>query len=241
MSLLSLDVGVVLKIWEVYPNIVFGPLSRAFGNSATENNEVMNEVLKRVKGNDGKVTIKENTNKTACVGVPPLYEGDEDRRYNNVVRFPMIAIDRINNPFGIEWMANDPMTRRGRFVVDDKKRLRAFPCTPMYQIDIISDRRVEVDDIWRELVMFLYVKPNVAVKYHNGDKINIEEYPIKLLDTDNTTDVDSFFDKGTVYRQTVSFEVTNVMMLFEGNDKLIETIPIRIVEYDEEGGKEDES
>ena len=244
MSLESIDRGLGIKLRGVYPNVVFGPLAKALETSTETYGKVLSDG-NLVSSNPSQYEIleNENTNPVACVGVPDTYTGKkdpnaEDRKEKNVVKLPLIAFDRINNPFALDYSANDPMVRRGRFIIEKEFRERAFPITPQYQIDIISDKRVEVDDIWRELVMYLYINPNVDVTYGNGEDKFTETYPIKLLDTDNTTDVESFSDRGVLYRQTISLEITNAKMLFKSDTKLIETIPLRIVEI--EGGKEDE-
>lgn len=244
MSLEYVDKALKKKLKSVYPNVIFGPLSKALDDSTDTCGDVVSDgKLVSSDPNLYEIINNENINPVACLGVPSTYAGisDEntnDRREKNVVKFPLIAFDRINNPFALDYSANDPMVRKGRFVVESESRERAFPVTPQYQIDIISDRRVEVDDIWRELVMYIYINPNVDVEYGNDEDKFTLTYPIKLLDTDNTTDVESFSDKGNIYRQTISLEVTNVKMIFKTNTSLIESIPIRIVEF--EGGNKDE-
>ena len=97
-------------------------------------------------------------------------------------------------------------------------------------MDLISNKRQEVDDLWREMTMYLMIHNSVAVVYQRkSGEVFTEEYPINLLGTDTGTDVTTFFDKGRLYRQSIQFVVPNVKMLFTGNKSLIEEVPVRIV------------
>lgn len=81
--------------------------------------------------------------------------------------------------------------------------------------------------------MLLYVQPNVEVIYSEGTKEQFSElYPIRLLSTDNTTDVESFEELGIIYRQTISVQVTNAQLLFDKTVRDIKCIPIRLIYLD---------
>lgn len=143
------------------------------------------------------------------------------------VRLPLISFYRINNPFNFETFGNDSHIRRGRYVIEEKSRIKAFPVNIMYQIDIWSDRKQEVDDIWRELVMFLYEDPEIEVEFDGLSELY--SYNTHLVQTDNTTDVATFYDKGRIYRQSINLEVRQAQMLFLSNVSLAERIPVRVV------------
>lgn len=240
MSLEATDKALKDKLSSVYPNVVFGPLQDALKNS------IENRVPQKSVDSAEILTVEtdnysvEQTEKKEHLGIsnPPVYKNNPDKTEESyVVKFPMIAFDRINNPFGTEFFGNDPSIRRGRF--NGIVRERAFPVTPQYQIDIISDRRHEVDEIWRELVMYLYLYKEIEVNYSpDTPEETVQKYYIELLDTDNTTDIDTFGDNGRVYRQTLSLQVSNVQMIFNKEIKLIEQIPLRIVDMN--GGNGDE-
>lgn len=153
-----------------------------------------------------------------------LLSGRGDK--NLEVNLPLITFDRINNQLAMREFGNDPMVRRGR-MVKDETRVSSYPINITYQIDIWSDKRVEVDDIWRELVHFFYIDPEVSVKFDGIDEK--EDFPLMLLDTDNTTDVTNFSESGRLYRQTISTEINQAKMMFVDDYKPIKHLDIRLV------------
>lgn len=129
-----------------------------------------------------------------------------------VTTLPLISLYRTNNTFNFEQFGNDSHVRKGRFVLEEEKRVKAFPVNLYYQLDIYSDKRVEVDDIWRELVYYLYTDPEIYVRFEGLD----EEYRYVcfMADTDNTTDISQFSDRGRLYRQTINLEIRQAQLLF---------------------------
>lgn len=213
MSLERYDEALLYKLKKVYPNTIFSSLSNVLGHEADE------EVVS--KANDGTVS--------------------EKKKKEQKVAVPLIAFDRINNPLNFEFAANDPMIRRGRHIIQDfeeekiNTREKALPVNLQYQVDILSDRRVEVDGIWRELVMYLYLNPNVEVEFFFENKPFKEEFPIKIMDTDNTTDVQDFSNTGRMYRQTINLEIQQAKLLFIDRVNVVEKFPLRVIELREEG------
>lgn len=213
MSLERYDEALLYKLKKVYPNTIFSSLSNALGHEADE------EIVS--KAHDGTVS--------------------EKKKKEQKVAVPLIAFDRINNPLNFEFAANDPMIRRGRHIIQDFEvekidtREKALPVNLQYQVDILSDRRVEVDGIWRELVMYLYLNPNVEVKFFFENKPFKEAFPIKIMDTDNTTDVQDFSNTGRMYRQTINLEIQQAKLLFIDRVNVVEKFPLRVIELREDG------
>lgn len=212
MSLESYDEALKKKLESVFPNVVFSSLSKAFTHTADS------EVLSQT--HDGELRQKE--------------------KKEQIVALPMIAFDRINNGLNFEFRANDPAIRRGRFVIKEEEPLleKTLPINPQYQIDIVSDRRVEVDGIWRELVMFLYTNPLLEVEF-GGKTPFVESFPLKIMDTDNTTDIEDFSNTGRIYRQTLTVEIPQAQLFFLDSADLIKNIPIRTIQLDEKEAGED--
>lgn len=149
-----------------------------------------------------------------------------------VATLPLITLYRTNNTFNFDRFGNDSHTRRGRYVLPDEVRIKAFPVNIFYQMDIYSDKREEVDDIWREICQLFYIDPEIDVHF---DGIEIPyKYVCFLVDTDNTTDVSSFSDRGRIHRQTINLEVRQAQMLFVEHEKSVREIPLRVVELDVE-------
>lgn len=212
MSLESYDEALKRKLEGVFPNVVFSSLSKALARSA--DSEVISQT------HEGELRQKE--------------------KKEQVVALPMIAFDRINNGLNFEFRANDPAIRRGRHVIkeEDSYLEKALPINPQYQIDIVSDRRVEVDGIWRELVMYLYTNPLIDVEF-GGKTPFVEQFPLKLMDTDNTTDIEDFSNTGRIYRQTLTVEIPQAQLFFLDSANLVRNIPIRTIQLDEEEAGED--
>lgn len=244
MSLKCMDKAVVTKIKSVYPNVVFGPLSRALQLDADTKVDYNDEGLVRTSDPyDWEVNPRENENPKAAGPHGAHDFGSKRTSKNGVVAFPLIAIDRINNPFDFTGSANDPLIRRGWKAYMNGTAEMALPVLPMYQIDVISNSRYEVDEIWREISMYLYLNPNIPVIYSEGTENEfVEEYPLLILDTDNVTDVDTFTTNGIIYRQTITAQLQDAKLLFHKNRNLIEEIPIHVEPFNEDWiVKEDEN
>lgn len=232
MSLKCFDEAMKKKLKDVFPNVVFGPLSKAFNNNADSENVVLDENTGGVIEEDNDVFVvkdKQTVNRHATETYTKTY-GDETTHMQGVVGLPMIAVDRINNQYEFEFQANDPLTRKGRWVSEDVVLERALPCLLTYQIDIVSDRRFEVDEIWREVSMYLYVHNSLPVIYSPNTEEEFEEdYEIRLTDTDNATDVETHDDNGVIYRQTITVEIHNAKLLFDRSTPVVKEIPVRFI------------
>lgn len=191
------------KLKSVFPNVMFSSLSKVLEHSTD-------------------IEVKSETHEG---------ENRDKKKSEKISSLPVIAFDRINNSFNFDFQANDPMTRRGRKVIreDESVREKVLPVNIHYQIDIVSDRRVEVDGIWRELVMYLATHNEICVHYDYGEGDIPEKYPIRLMDTDNTTDVSEFSNIGRVYRQTISIEIPQAKLIFIEPVYLIKDFPVRVI------------
>ena len=230
MSLKAADEGLKKKLENIYPNVIFAPSERAFEVSADSHNEAIisdgttSEVADYILEQDGHVQDE------AIQGVPYTYKGKSPNRTSSgVVKFPLIAFDRLSNPYSEGYDIVDQMHRTGPYWSDEQSREKSFSADLNYQIDIISDRRVDVDEIWREVTIVLLKNNSVAVEYNTEGQVLVEEYPLKVVDTEFGRDVLSFFDKGVVYRQSIIVQMTNVRMLFVEKSKLIEEVPVRVI------------
>lgn len=160
---------------------------------------------------------------------------------NAELRIPLIYVWRTSNALALGVYSSDPMVRRGLWHPNDDddygKYLRSLPVTITYQIDIISDKRSEVDDIFRELAYFLYKKDSLSVEFDLGDNEEplVREFTIKLLDNSPGTDYGSFSDRGRLYRETLNIEISNASLLFISSRKKVLNIPVRI--YTVENGE----
>lgn len=157
--------------------------------------------------------------------------GDHDK--NSEVKFPMISFWRISNPVELPGGGNFAMRHRGKIMSQDFEnskgvRWRALPVKITYQITIWSDRRTEVDDIYRELMMYLITdNPHITVMMDGMDVP--ENFVLEVTDTDSTTDVDSFSDKGRIYTQNILVDVPEAQLLFSREFPIAQSIEVRSV------------
>lgn len=151
------------------------------------------------------------------------------------VKFPLISFWRVANPVDFPG-GNFAMRHRGKIVqtdyTDQKGVLwRALPVKLTYQITIWSDRRREVDDIYRELMMYLMTdNPHIEVMME-GMEVP-EKFVLEVTDTDTTTDVDSFADRGRIYTQNILVDVPEAQLLFSKEFPIASKIEPRFIVID---------
>lgn len=151
------------------------------------------------------------------------------------VKFPLISFWRIANPVDFPG-GNFAMRHRGKIVQTDYTdqkgvRWRALPVKLTYQITIWSDRRREVDDIYRELMMYLMTdNPHIEVMME-GMEVP-EKFVLEVTDTDTTTDVDSFADRGRIYTQNILVDVPEAQLLFSKEFPIASKIEPRFIIID---------
>lgn len=149
------------------------------------------------------------------------------------VQLPMISFWRIANPLTYEGGGNFAMRHRGMRMSTNEQEgtavaWRSLPVTLSYQLTIWSDRRSEVDDIYRELMMYLLTdNPHIKIQLEGMDVP--EEFYIHVVDTDTSTDVDSFSDRGRLYTQNIMIDVQDAQLIFSRNVTLAKNIEIRTV------------
>lgn len=149
------------------------------------------------------------------------------------IQLPMISFWRIANPLTHDGGGNFALRHRGMRVSTDKENCvagywRGLPVNLSYQLTIWSDKRREVDDIYRELMMYLITdNPEITV-FMEGMNVP-EKFPIHVTDTDTSTDVDSFADRGRLYTQNIMLDIEDAHLLFSRDIRLAKDIPIRTV------------
>lgn len=140
---------------------------------------------------------------------------EKDREDPSVV-FPLISFWRTGNPPNLEEDGNYPTILRGRqrknIEAMTSDMMRTFPVKISYQITIWSDKRVQVDDIYREFVMLFFVdEPYIRVQV---DDTNTEDFSLILVDSEFNADTTSFSDRGRVYRQDIMIELPSAKLFY---------------------------
>lgn len=156
-----------------------------------------------------------------------LYHGSDD---NLQVILPLISIDRLNNNLNNSTWANELSGRRGSFdKTSTGKMIKNFPVELRYQIDLVSNRREECDDLFRETIQFILEDNYLNVPFNFGDDTKYYEFAIRLEDTDNLTEQSEFSDKGRLYKQIITVSL-QAQFLYTEDIAKISSIPIRYVD-----------
>ena len=148
-------------------------------------------------------------------------EGIED----TTVRLPLITFYRMDNQYALDKFENFHTIRDG-FVVGDKYH-RKLPIEISYQLSIWSDRREEVDDIFRELSMYLYNQPDIDVKFEGIEQIH--SYATRLVNTRNLSEPVNLENTGYIYRQVIDLIVPNADLIFVDDIVRVKDINVRTV------------
>ena len=149
------------------------------------------------------------------------------------IHLPMISFWRTGNPLANDSVGNFHQRHVGWRINKDTEnlksdRLRSLPISIQYQITIWSDNRNEVDDIFRELMMYL-IHDNPRIKVELDGLDNPLEFSISVMDTDFNTDLDSFDDKGRIYSTNIMVEIQEAQLIFSKSTPLTRDITIRTI------------
>lgn len=200
MSLDAYDKAMLHKLEEVFPNVINSADQSAFSNYAEHRHDV---------------DKMEDSDKSLAT-----------------ITLPLISFWRVENPlnrFG-SMEGNFAMIRQGilhKPTKDTGQYLQTIPISIQYQVSIWSDKRKEVDDIYRELLMFLsYDEPYLRVKVEYEDVT--EDFTLNITDTSTDIDTSSFTDSGRMYRQDIILEIDNAKLWYKGREfSPVKNIPIR--------------
>lgn len=163
------------------------------------------------------------------------YSQDEETAQ---VTLPMISFWRLNNNLDTN-MYNASAILRGRDIarVNNKAtnilNYKELPIVLTYQVDIWSDRRYEVDEILKELLLYFMEEPNLEVEEPNVDYTY--SFPMTITELNSDVDVSSFDEKGVLYRQTISLEINNARLLYPNAEKVVKRFALRIVTVNAQG------
>ena len=160
-----------------------------------------------------------------------------------ILSLPKISIFRLSNVLSYD-KSTDSRVRLGYQAFSEDKNfvsnIHSVPVIITYQIDIYSDKRIEVDELFKELSFYLYMNDSLHVEFNLSDDTVLEEdYTIKVIDNQSQTDFSSFEDKGRLYRETLNVEIPNADLPFIYTSKTVKQIPIH--QYVMKRGTPDES
>lgn len=159
---------------------------------------------------------------------------ENDARFKDSVTLPLITVNRLS-PVTIENdISNYARTRLGATVVDSDSSellfmIRSVAVSINYNIDVWTRTKKENDDIIRELVWLLIIKPRLSVVSPYG--IN-EEWSFSLYlepDIEDNSDIIEFANVGEYYRQTLTAYTSGAMLFLKNNKEQTNSI---VTEYE---------
>ena len=171
-----------------------------------------------------------------------IYNASDTKAFSTVadnsnevkVNLPLITVWRVsNNLENVDGIGGFGLRHRGKFIKSDFTdtkgiRWRSLPVVLSYQITIWSSTRRELDDIFRELIMYLTTdNPHIEVQLEGME--GPEKFVIKVTDTDTTTDLDSFDEKGRLYSQAILLDIPEAQLIFSREVPLVKDIDIHTV------------
>jgi hypothetical protein len=159
-----------------------------------------------------------------------LFE-EASRNDSGKLTFPLIGITRYSWQVDKENF-NVPALLSGKYSGKGPDgKYYSYPVMPImipYQIDVLSDKRGETDGLSEELVWFFTYHPNLKFKVTQPYEWNCLDASLALQDVNDTSDLESFYDKGRIWRVTIDLMLTHAQLIhFEKYSPAID-IPITI-------------
>ncbi len=128
----------------------------------------------------------------------------DDKKGN--ISLPLISVYRLSQ--NLDSSRSYPEAWQGRLhnrvdSANSQLFTQSLPLTLTYQIDIWSTKRIESDSIYVELLFYLIDKPNLTIDIPN---ITVEDFSLNITETDSDIDMESFSEKGRLYRNIITLE-----------------------------------
>lgn len=150
---------------------------------------------------------------------------------NGKVELPLVSFYRINNP--IDWSSYNNAELFGtkgytRSYNDDDNSIGktlSISVTLTYQIDLWAADRKTSDQLFQDMVFALILHPNIQLDMKGTEKDKV--FSLRLLDSQNSTDIPSFARNNRIYRYTMTYQVNEARLMYQYNDKYpVKEIPI---------------
>lgn len=163
---------------------------------------------------------------------------DKHENIDTEIQLPMISFWRVSNPLNSIGIGNFSERLYGRTMsknlVDfESINYRSIPIDLNYQLTIWSDSRHQVDDIFRELIMYistdnpvlsLYL-PDIEPEFLEDEYL---DFNLRLLDVDTTIDTSKFVNQGRIYKQHLIITVDEARLFFARTAKLVKNNPVNV-------------
>jgi hypothetical protein len=161
---------------------------------------------------------------------------ENNARLRDRVNLPLITVNRLS-PISIEEdITNWARSRIGVVVpTEDNKvdyMIRTIGILISYNIDTWTRTRKENDDIVRELIWLLLVKPTLKIKSPYG--IN-KDWSFSLMlepDIEDNSDIIAFSELGEYYRQTLTIYTSGAMLFLKNNHPQASSIETEVITTD---------
>ena len=143
-------------------------------------------------------------------------------------KYPLVTVYRLESPPNLaEWFSfsekNSGYSVRRN--TDNKPvRLRKLSFSLQYQVDIYSDDRHSLDDLYVELLFFLLENPKLSVTFPYDGSETFSAYAV-VDSVVNNTDLTQEEERGRRYRYTITLNVVDAAV-FKERDVYMEAQPI---------------
>jgi hypothetical protein len=152
------------------------------------------------------------------------------------VKLPVIVVERLGWRFDSDNYNNPAIFQgRGRYYGSSGEIVQfpTIPITIQYQMNVIGDRRFDVDQLSSELLFFLLKKPIVKFKMTKPVEWISTAATLKVEDVNEESDYTGFTDKGKMYRTMFDLTLTNASIMQLSEVSRIETVVIDFILLDE--------
>lgn len=149
------------------------------------------------------------------------------------VMLPLVTLNRLTTEYAFEFAGNNNRSLSGYQGLRNRY-IKTIPINIVYQIDIWSNKREETDDIFRELSFYLRDNEIEIDFDKDGKKDPLKiSFVLHLLDNEDNTDIESFTDKGRIYRHSITVELREAVLIMTSDMHLVKDIPVRLVKLED--------
>ena len=147
------------------------------------------------------------------------------------VSLPLISFYRVNNP--IDWnnynnaevFGTRGYTRSVNEDTGEIGKTLSISVTLTYQIDLWAADRKTVDQLFQDVLFALLLHPYIELDMSGTEKDKV--FSLRLIDSQNSTDIPSFSRNNRIYRYTLTYQVNEARLMYQYNNKYsVKSIPV---------------
>ena len=139
---------------------------------------------------------------------------------------PYLSIWRSTAKPVIQQFGTDAMQRFQGALQPGQTLVRNVPVRLEYQIDIVSDKRAEVDEIWRELYFYMIDDPRLRVDF--GGDVGVHDFYLHWEDIEELTDTVERERVGNLYHISIDATVPQAQLFMERDYFKVAQVPVDV-------------